>query len=284
MTTPLKIAYFGTPDFSTFVLDELAAAGMTPALVVTRPDAPAGRGLALRQSPVKAWALVRGIPVATPDDLKQAAGQFAGYDLFIVAAYGKLLPKNLLALPRLGTLNVHPSLLPEYRGPSPLEAQILADEKEVGVSVIVLDEETDHGPVLAQKSISLPEPVGRKALEKMLWTEGGALLAEAIPHYAEGSLLPHEQDHAKATFTPKLSKEDGLLDLAGDARKNYLKYLAYEGWPGTYFFSERSGAKTRVKITAAEFTDGAFRVLRVIPENRREMSYDDFLRISLSGT
>jgi methionyl-tRNA formyltransferase len=242
----------------------------------------------MRRSPVKEWALRRDIPVIEPETLSDVPPELKDFDVYIVAAYGKIIPKALLDIPRYGTLNVHPSLLPKYRGPSPIEQQILDDVREVGVSVILLDEETDHGPVLAQKAIALDELRGRAELEHLLWEEGGALLASILPTWVLESsgrhdgeypdtLVPEPQKHAEATFTPRVSKEDGFIDLAGGARKNYLKYLAYEGWPGTYFFSEKDGEKIRVKIASAELVDGTFTPLRVIPEGKREMAYADFL-------
>jgi methionyl-tRNA formyltransferase len=284
----MKIAYFGTPAFSTLVLDKLEKAKLLPALVVTRSDKPAGRGLEVRRSPVKESALRREIPVIEPETFSGVPPELKDFDVYIVAAYGKIIPKALLDIPRYGTLNVHPSLLPKYRGPSPIEQQILDDVREVGVSVILLDEEADHGPVLAQKAIALGEMKGRTELERMLWAEGGALLASILPAWVlessgrhEGeypdTIVPEPQKHAEATFTPRISKEDGLIDLAGNPRKNYLKYLAYEGWPGTYFLSEKNGEKKRVKIASAEFVNGTFTPLRVIPEGKREMAYADFL-------
>jgi methionyl-tRNA formyltransferase len=276
-----KIAFFGTPDFVVAVAESLAKASLAPSLVVTVPDKPKGRGLMLSESPVKTWAKENGIPVVQPEKPDaDFAATLADFDLFVVAGYGKILPKELLEKPSRGVLNVHPSLLPAYRGPSPIESQILADEKTVGVSVILLDIETDHGPVLAQKSFPLSRPMKRNELETLLWKEGGDLLADSIPPYLSGMLAPKEQDHASATYTPKLSKDDGLLDLSRDGYANYLKYCAYEGWPGTYFFAERNGKKMRVKITDAAWENDSFRILKVIPEGKREMAYADFERAS----
>ena len=275
----LRIAFFGTPDFATYVLDELVDAGLQPDLVVTVPDKPAGRGLVPQASPVKEWALEHETDLLQPEKLNASDPEAdmilnSEWDLFIVAGYGKLLPKEMLTLPRNGVLNVHPSLLPKYRGPSPIEAQILDDVKEVGVSIILLDEEMDHGPVLAQASVSPePWPFKRSELEDLLWHEGGALLAEVIPQHVSGELKPVEQHHADATFTKKLTKEDGLLELTDDGYKNYLKFCALEGWPGTYFFAERNGTKVRMKITDAKYENGAFTPLKVVPEGKKEMDY-----------
>ncbi|MES2135286.1 MAG: methionyl-tRNA formyltransferase [Patescibacteria group bacterium] len=280
----LRIVFFGTPNFTTFVLDELESAGILPALIVTVPDKPADRGLALKASPVKIWGEERNIDVLQPERLDSSDPSAdtilnSEWDMFIVAGYGKLLPASLLSIPKHGTLNVHPSLLPKFRGPSPIETQILSDAKEVGVSIILLDEETDHGPILAQASITPePWPFRRNMLEDLLWHEGGKLLAESIPLVVDGSLTAEPQNHTEATFTPKLKKEDGLIDLTADAYQNYLKFCAYEGWPGTYFFVTRGDKDIRIKIIDAKYEDGTFTPTRIIPEGKKEMDYSDFER------
>ncbi|MEK7531119.1 MAG: methionyl-tRNA formyltransferase [Patescibacteria group bacterium] len=275
-----SIAYFGTPRFSTLVLDALRDTPYCPALIITTPDRPQGRGLAMTASPVKVWAETNGIPTITPENLKTdpELDIFANseWDLFIVAAYGKILPTETLSLPAHGCLNVHPSLLPRYRGMSPIESQILNDERVVGVSVIRMDEEMDHGPILAQASIVPdPWPPRTRDLEDVLWHEGGLLLTEVIPEYLAGTMEPGTQDHSLATYTKKMTKNDGLIDLTADPYTNYLKYCAYDEWPGTFFFKN----KKRVKVTQAEFVDGHFIIQRVIPEGKKEMAYADFERV-----
>lgn len=280
----LSIAFFGTPHFAVYVLEEMKKAGIAPSLIVTAPEKPAGRGLLPRPSPVKEWGQSEQISVAEPEKLEIADSEAGtlfqhSFDLFVVAGYGKILPHSLLSRSKHGVLNVHPSLLPKYRGPSPIESQILNDDRTAGVSIILLDEETDHGPVLMQDTPTLPRwPISRSELEDALWKRGGELIAKCIPKYIAGELTPREQKHEQATFTKKLEKEDGLIDLNKDAYKNYLKFLAYERWPGTFFFTEKKGKKMRVKITGAKFQDDAFVITHVIPEGKKEMSYTDFTR------
>jgi len=271
----LKIAYFGTPRFSTFVLNALLESKYAPTLVVTAPDRPAGRGLIVTAPPVKAWAKERDIPVIQPESLTKPGPELdvllnSEWDLFVVAAYGKILPKSVLDIPAHGALNVHPSLLPSFRGMSPIETQILEDEKTVGVSILVMDELIDHGPVLAQASITPnPWPMRTHELEDILWSEGGALLTEVIPGYLDGSLKATPQEHTLATLTKRMSKEDGLLDLAADGYQNYLKFCAYDEWPGTFFFENGK----RIKIVEAELKNGQFIPLRVTPEGKKEQAY-----------
>src|SRR5262249_41037008 len=142
-------AFFGTPHFATVVLDALEAHGMLPALIITAPDKPQGRGLELSPSPAKKWAQERGIDVITPATLKDeqliAELRNTEWDVFVVAAYTKLIPKSILEIPKHGCLNVHPSLLPKFRGPSPALSAILADERETGVSVMLMNEKMDEG-------------------------------------------------------------------------------------------------------------------------------------------
>lgn len=273
-----SIAYFGTPEFSVYVLEELAAAGIEPDIVVTAPDRPAGRGMKLQAPPVKEWAERNNLPTLQPESLKKESDalsllQNSEWDLFIVAAYGKILPKEIIDLPRRGVLNVHPSLLPRFRGASPVESQILEDEKETGVSIMLIDEEMDHGPIVAQASIEPEEwPVRASILEELLAREGGKLLAEAIPPWLSGEIEAAEQDHDKATYTKKITKQDGEIDLTDSAHQNWLKFNAYDGWPGTYFFKN----KVRVKIADAEYKNGVFTPLKVIPEGKKEMDWTTF--------
>lgn len=274
-----SIAFFGTPQLSVYVLEELQNAGIVPSLVVPAPDTPQGRNLKLTPTPVKVWAEKNDVPVLEATSLKDRAKipELANseWDLYIVAAYNFILPKWLLELPKHGTLNVHPSLLPKLRGPSPVRSAILLDQKDaVGVTIIELDEQIDHGPILAQATVALETwPIQGRVLDELLFREGGRLLAEALPLYLEGKITSEAQDDTQATFSKKFKKEDGLLDLKDDDYTNYLKFCAYDGWPGTYFFV---GGK-RVKITDAEYTGNTFTIKKVIPEGKKEMAYDAFM-------
>lgn len=274
---PPKFIFFGTPRFSIFILEELKAADLLPTLIVTAPDRPRGRGLEVLPPEVKVWALEHEIDVLQPEKLKD--DNFLGelrntdWDFFVVAAYGKILPPELLAIPKHGILNVHPSLLPKFRGASPIQSQILADEQKTGVTIMKIDEELDHGPIVAQASIEPePWPLPYPLLEELLAREGGKLLAEAIPEWLEGNISPEEQEHEQATYTKKITKEDGRIDLTEDSYQNYLKFQAYRSWPGVFMFE----GDTRIKITEAAFEENTFKIVKVIPEGKREMSYEDY--------
>lgn len=278
----VRFAFFGTPELAVTILEELSAAGFIPALVVTRPDAPAHRGKVLTPPPVKVWADAHGIPVLQPAKLTDdaiAELKKDAWDVFIVAAYGKLLLQELLDIPAHGTLNVHPSLLPRLRGPSPIRSAILNDEHETGVTIMLIDAEMDHGPIIEQEFVDIPEwPPRANELEDLLAHAGGAILAETLLPWVRGEIAAQEQDDAQATYCKTIKKEAGLINLTDDPQKNLLKIRAFEGWPGTYTFFERSGQKIRVQIIDAHLADGALVIDTVRPEGKRDMPYADFRR------
>jgi len=284
--------FFGTAEFSIAILEELAVASFVPSLIVTQEDKPIGRKLVITSPPVKTWGEQHGVSVIQPKSLKGdlpaelISPGASRWDFFVIAAYGKILPRLLLDLPKHGTLNVHPSLLPKLRGASPIQAAILGDERQTGVTIMLVDEEMDHGPIVAQAEITvedLPDgkagwPPKASVLRDLLSHVGGELLAETIPLWLKKKVSPEEQDESQATYTLKIKKEDGLINLNDDPYENFKKIQAFDMWPGTYFFTLRGNKKIRVKITDAEFKDKNLVITRVTPEGKREMSYQDFLR------
>lgn len=280
MTNPkrsngVRFAFFGTSHIAVYVLDALAATHQMPALIVTQPPKPKGRGLEPKPTEVETWARTREIPVAY--DSKEFEGR--DWDVAVVVDYGNFLPKQLLDIPKRGFLNVHPSLLPRLRGASPMRSAILNDEKSTGVSIMLVNEGMDEGPIVAQKKIDVePWPVGNAELEKILVPEGGKLLAQILPQWVAGEIDAHGQNHDVATSAEKITKEDGLLDLNADGYKNLLKIRAYEGWPGTYTFFERGGKKIRVAVIDAHIENKKLVIDRVKPEGKKEMAYEEFLR------
>lgn len=286
MHTP-RIVFWGTSHISVIALEALAGRGMLPSLIVTAPPKPKGRGLELAPSEVKVWADAHQIPTLEPTEIKSPefkARLGENWDLFIVVSYGKIIPRSILDAPRRGTLNVHPSLLPKFRGASPIQSAILEDvpvgiTHTAGVTIMQIDEEVDHGPIVAVRTIEIPHwPPKASVLEKTLGTLGGELLAEILPAWLAGEITPTEQDHTKATFTQKITKESGKLDLSGDPQILLRKVRAFDVWPRAYFLTERNGRPLRVVVTEADIKDSAFVPTRVIPEGKKEMSYRDFLR------
>ncbi len=277
----VKIAFFGTSEFSVFFLEKLKKLGILPDIVVTSPDKPQGRKMIMTPTPAKIWAENNSIEYAEPEKLKDEKflEKIRDYNLFIVASYGKIIPKTLVDMPEYKILNIHPSLLPKYRGPSPLQEQILNDEKDMGVSIMLIDEQVDHGAIVAQEKIEIPGwPVGFRKLSEILAEESAKIMARILPEWIKGKIKSNEQNDSEATFTKKVEKTDGLIDLSGNPYKNYLKILAYEEWPQAYFEIIKDGQNKKVIIKKAEFKDEELKILRVLPEGKKEMGYEAFLR------
>jgi len=285
----LNFIFFGTDEFSVIVLEELKKAGFIPRLIVTAPDRPKGRGLKLTPPPVKIWAQKNNIQFLQPEKLDASvASQLSNVNcqLFVVASYGKIIPKEILDISEHGALNVHPSLLPLYRGASPIQSQILDEAVNVGVTIMFMDEKMDHGPILAQQELGFKiSDLGFKKVRDELAKLGGQLLAKTIPKWINGEIKPREQDHTKTTYTKKITKEDGLINLDDDPELNYRKFLAYSDWPSVYFLrSDLDAVKgptlKRIKITDAELRSGLeprpdleFVIKKIIPEGKKEMPY-----------
>lgn len=278
-----KIAFFGTPQIAVWVLDELEKAGIVPSLIVTNPDAPQGRKMVVTPSPVALWANERSIEALKPERLSSEAVveklTHAGCELFVVAAYGKIIPKAVLSIPKYGVINVHPSLLPKLRGASPIRSAILEDMNPTGVSIMLLTEGLDEGPVLSQEAFPVAEdawPIRGTELDELLARSGGKLLARVIPKWIAGEITPKEQEHSKATYSKKITKDMGLIDLSGDPAENLRKIRAFDGWPGTYFFYQKNGKDIRVKVLDAVIEQGVLHIKKVIPEGKSEMDFETF--------
>lgn len=265
-----RIVFFGTPEFAVPSLKKLS--GVVG--VVTAPDKPLGRKQVLTPSPVKTTALDLGLPVFTPATLKDTAffETFKNLkpDLCIVVAYGKLIPQKYLDVPQLGFVNVHPSLLPAYRGPSPIQSAILDGCASTGVSIMLLDAEIDHGPVLAQESYTIPTDAYFPQVEHDLAKLGASLLKTTLDKQFE----PQEQDHANATFTKKFTREDGKIDWSQPAITIYNRIRALAGNPGTWTVVN---GKT-LNILRAHIADNKVAPDLVQLEGGKPMDWDAFLR------
>lgn len=276
-----KFLYFGTPYVARDTLALLTERGFLPEAVITSPDAAKGRGLAMTASPTKEWALAHDLPVLAPAaldaDFMETLRAY-GADYAIVVAYGKILPQAFIDLFPKGVLNVHYSLLPKYRGASPVESALLNGETVTGVSIQRMVYKLDAGDVIAKKEVAIEPFETTRELRPRLVCIGADLLADILPGYLAGELKGVSQDESLATHYGKIRKEDGELDLAGDAQANWNKYRAYAESPGSYFFREQGGVRMRVKIVTAAFENGKFVPLRIVPEGRREMEYADFIR------
>lgn len=295
----MKIVYMGTPEFSAAFLKHLLQGPHTVVAVATQPDRPAGRGRHLQPPPVKEVALQAGLPVLQPTSMRdpEFATQLAALhaDVFVVVAFS-ILPKSVLATARLGAVNLHGSLLPRYRGAAPVQWAIAHGETHTGVTVFLLDEKMDHGPILEQKTIPI-EPFDTTAtvLEKMVPVGCNALdqaLSKLSTEY-QGI----EQDHGKACPAPKLRKEDGKIDWLQSAQQIHNRIRAFTPWPGG--FSELHGRlvylrKTEVLETTTSLKPGQIQidqghflvgtgqgvlsVLEIQVEGKKNLPIEDYLR------
>lgn len=280
----LNFAFFGTSELSIKVLDILIKNGYMPDLVITAPDKPKGRKMIMTSPPVKVFAQKHNLKIIQSEKLTTSDLDIqcpSGFDLFIVASYGKIIPKSILDIPKFGALNVHPSLLPKFRGPSPIQSFILSREEKTGVTIMLMDAKIDNGPILASQKLKVEsQKLNAKELEEKLAELGGQMLVDVIPKWINGKIKPIEQDHSQATFTKKITKEDGLVDLQKDNPEIiYRKFLAFQPWPGIYYFTEKNNRKIRIIITDMELSPiGELKIKRVKPEGKNEMSFADFLK------
>lgn len=247
-----KLAFFGSSQFSKYVLEELEKRGLSPSLIINSAKK----------------------PLPSIEKLESLDA-----DVFIVASFGKILPKEIIDLPKHGSLNVHPSLLPELRGPSPIQNTILG-KGEPGVSIMKMDEKMDNGPILAQEKVSItPWPDHYAIAEEKLGRAGGKLLANILHKWVGGEIKAVSQDASTVTFTKLIKKEDGLLNLDDIAEENLRKVYAYSTWPGAYInFKKKNGKEIRIVVKDAKIKDDKFVPTRVIPAGKREMDWQDFLR------
>ncbi|MDP2952138.1 MAG: methionyl-tRNA formyltransferase [Chloroflexota bacterium] len=232
-----RVIFMGTPQFAVPSLERLREE-YEVAAVVTRPDKVAGRGRKISFAPVKEVALAWGIPVMQPRSLKEKEVVTSLLELepqvIVVAAYGLILPPEVLVIPPFGCLNVHASLLPKYRGASPVAGALLAGEEETGITIILMDEGMDTGPILAQAQLPIAPEDNRGSLTEKLAYRGADLLLETLPRWLKGEITPQPQEDDKATYTKMLKKEDGLIDWSKSSVEIWRRVRAYNPWPGAY--------------------------------------------------
>ena len=287
MSQTIRYVFFGTGALAESVLSALVQAGYMPSLVVTKPDSLQGRHMQLVAPHIKTWAQMKGIEVFQPISLKEIPTNSPlhtkKFDVFIVASYGKIIPDPILELPSYGVLNVHPSLLPKYRGPSPIESVLLDGTMTTGVTIIKLDSQMDHGPILAQSALTISSYANTGTLEVTCGQIGGELLASVLPHYIEGTLTPKEQEHDKATTCKKITKDLGLVHLQDDIDITRRKFRALTPWPTLYFFINHHGKEMRVKINDIELVEEEESrelkdyILEVTPEGKGKMDWKSFV-------
>jgi len=255
----MKIIFIGTSEFGTIILKNLIKADFKPILVISPPDKPKGRKQILTSPPVKIVAQNYNIPVAQPEKVSSIKNQLASIkpDLIIIAEYGQIIPQDILNIPKYGCLNVHPSLLPKYRGPSPIQYTILNGDKKTGVTIILVDEEMDHGPILAQRelelsSVNYQSSITYPELNKKLADLGADLLIETIPGWINNEIKAVPQEHSKASYTKILKKEDGKIDWSKTAEEIERKIRAFNPWPGSFTTAEIKNKPKTIKILKAD--------------------------------
>jgi methionyl-tRNA formyltransferase len=233
------VIFAGTPEFARASLEALVASSIRPVAVLTQPDRPAGRGKKLTASPVKAFALDEGIPVLQPASLRDdaAVAELAALepDLMVVAAYGLILPQNVLDIPTHGCLNVHASLLPAWRGAAPIQASILAGDPQTGISLMGMTAGLDCGPVFMTASIDIGDDETAGELHDRLAALGGRLLAEHVEAIMAGELVAQEQDESLATYAGKIRTDDARLDWSRPATELHRSVRAFNPVPGAWF-------------------------------------------------
>lgn len=284
----LKIIFWGTGPLAESALYSLYKNGIIPKYVVTKPDSLIGRKQILTPPQIKNWVLSKkenglDIKILQPEKLKDLENDsplLQDYDLAIVASYGKIIPDNLLSIPKYGFLNIHPSDLPRYRGPSPIESTLLASEKEIIVSLMKLDKEMDSGPILLKKPIIIDILDNANTLEYKAGSLGGEMTFEVLEHYINGNLKPVEQNHNLATYCKFIEKSNGEINLEDEINSIKNKWRAFYPWPGIFFFVKHNNKDIRVKISDFDLTADTIEnaIKKVIPEGKSEMTFEDFKR------
>ena len=253
----MRILFMGTPEFAVTLLEHLMLNQFQVVAVYTQPDKPAGRGRSLVPQPMKKAALIRKLPVVQPTSLKEAevVAELAGFhpDVIVVAAFGQILPQSVLDIPRYGCINIHPSLLPRFRGASPVAAVILAGDELTGVSLMLMDSGLDTGPILAQEQVSVSPQDTTGSLSTKLSQIAVQLLPEVLLRWTGGEITPQPQNEAEATYSAPITKEEGEINWHLSAVEIWRRVRAFQPWPGSY---TRWGGKRLEIIEAVPLPEG----------------------------
>jgi len=273
MNNKINLIFLSSSEFGLPVLKKLSKDGrFLISSVITIPDKPKGRHFKIEASPIKKGALNLGIKIFEVDSFKDQKWKEEIIkqkpDIMIMASFGKIIPENILKIPPFGILNIHPSLLPKFRGPSPIQSAILEGETETGVTIILTDEKMDHGPIL--KIFNFPVFIkitadgqfsifnlGYKKLHNKLAELGAEIIGDAAVDWIDGKIKPVLQDESKATYTKKIKKEDGLIDWNEPAEIIARTIRAFEIWPTCYFFIKKNDKIFRIQILEAETVDNS---------------------------
>lgn len=299
----IEFVFFGSGPLAESALFYLYQNDLIPSLVITSPNKKSGRNLEIHKNIISTWCESKNIECWQPETLKNIDINSSPlsknvFDIGIVVSYPKILRKEILDLPKYGCLNIHPSLLPKYRGPSPIQTALLNGDGKIGISIMKLDEEVDHGPILIQKEIDLIDEDTNEKVERKAGSLGGELLSQILSHYLDGNLKLIEQDHSKATFTHKFEKKIGEIKLDNKAEDVQNKFRALLPHIPIFFFVNKTSPQPspkerekfqntekliRVKITKINLDKNFAKdklakdiIEKVIPEGKSEMNFEDF--------
>ncbi len=271
----MRVVFMGTPEFALSSLEYLLLNEYEVVAVYTQPDRAAGRGRSLASSPVKKAALDRGLLVLQPVSFKEAGAvaQLASLrpDVIVVAAFGQVLPPSVLDIPRYRCINIHPSLLPKFRGPSPVAAAILAGDKFTGVSLMLMDRGLDTGPVLAQAQVPISAQDTTGSLTAKLSLIGAQLLVEILPRWTRGEIVPRPQNEAEASYTGTLSKREGAIDWRLPAVVIWRRVRAFHPWPGC--FTKWQGKQLKIIAAVSLPGEASLEAGRVVALNKEGVAF-----------
>ncbi len=231
----VKTVFFGTQDFAASILEAIIVSGEYEiTAVVTQPDRPVGRSQETSKSPVKLLAEEHRLNILQPESLKNYSLPPTPYSLNIVCQYGLIIPKSILETPKRSSINVHTSLLPKYRGASPIQSSLVNGETETGVTIMLMDEKMDHGPILAHEKINISADDTTEILSEKMKPVAANLLLKTVPEYLAGEIQPTPQDESQATFCKILSRDDGKVDWNNSTEQIYNQYRGLTPWPGIW--------------------------------------------------
>ncbi|MEA3442435.1 MAG: methionyl-tRNA formyltransferase [Chloroflexota bacterium] len=298
-----RLVFMGTPDFAVPILVSLLHSPYDVVAAYTQPDKQAGRGRKVVAPPVKKVAVENNIPVIQPETLKsaEAIDRMADFKpaLIIVAAFGYILPREILSLPEFGCLNVHPSLLPRHRGPSPIAHTILCGDRTAGVTIMLVNEKVDSGPILARRAEDVSSEDTTGTLTSRLAIVGAELLEETLPQWIEGKIKPQPQDESQATYSKLIRSEEAKIEWRLPAEELCRGIRAYNPWPGCYTWWKGKRLKILEAIPLGDVAEGevgqvvalpgsveigvitkrgVLGLCRVQPEGKRQMAVKDFVR------
>ena len=292
----MKLVFCGTPLFAVPTLKAVIRAGHEVALAVAQPDRPAGRGLQVVVPPVKETAIVAGIPVVQPDKLKNNLElrhqlETIAPDAILVVAYGRIIPKWMLDLPRFGDLNLHGSLLPKYRGAAPIQWAVANGEPTTGVTTMRLDEGLDTGDILMQREMAIAPDQTAEDLFPRLAEMGADLMVETLEGLKSGAITPQKQDNSLATLAPILTREDGRMDFTRPAMAVYNRWRGFQPWPGawTLLSGKKLNAHRLMPLEPSALSGGPAEPAAIRVDNQRlyvrcgEKTWLELVEIQLEG-